>query len=78
MLFTIPASADFTTVVFSAFMSIPVCVVHSSSVFEYIKLSCANSFTISPSTGFEKLISACLVSDLLAFESELVLLFELL
>jgi len=49
-----PDSAAFTIVVLSAFISTPVCVVHSCKVFEYIKLSTAKSLTISPSTGFSK------------------------
>ena len=49
---TVPSSAAFTTVVLSALISIPVCVTHSFSVSEYIKLSFAYSFKISPLTGY--------------------------
>ena len=46
----------------SAFISIPVCVVHSCKVSEYIKLSTAKSLTISPSTGLENLSSTAVFS----------------
>jgi hypothetical protein len=48
---TVPFSDALTIVVLSAFISIPKCVTHSSNVFEYIKLSFAYPFVISPSTG---------------------------
>ena len=48
---TTPSADAFITLVLSAFISIPVCVIHSFNVSEYIKFSCANSAIISPSVG---------------------------
>ena len=66
IVFTVPASAAFTTVVFWACISIPTCVVHSCNVCEYIKFSFANSFVISPSTGFSNDNSFWFVSSFLS------------
>ena len=50
--FTVPSSADFTTVVLGAFISIPLCTTHSCNVSENTKLSIENGFDISPFTGY--------------------------
>ncbi len=54
MAVTLPFSAAFTTVVLSAFISIPVWTTHSFSVSEYTNLSFAYSFASVPSTGSAK------------------------
>ena len=51
ILATVPAAAAFTTVVLSALISTPLCVIHSCKVFENTNVSFANSLKISPFTG---------------------------
>ena len=48
---TTPSADAFITLVLSAFISIPVCVIHSFNVSEYIKFSCANSGKLIPGHG---------------------------
>ena len=67
--FTVPSDAAFTTVVNSACMSTPVCVVHSFNVSEYIRFSLLYSFIISPSTGFINLGSGIITGASCFFTS---------
>ena len=67
--FIVPSAAAFTTVVSSDCISIPVCVVHSFNVSEYIRFSLLYSFIISPSTGFTKLGSGIITGASCFFTS---------
>ena len=69
---TFPSAAAFTTLVFSAFISIPGCVTHSFNVSEYTNLSFAYSLNVSPSTGLIK-IGSSTFSSLTSFFSSSIL-----